>query len=178
MSITIHEFAHCWVTDKLGDPTPRARGRLTLDPRSHLDLLGTLMILFTRFGWGKPAPFDPYNLKNPVRDTAIIAVAGPISNLLVALILSLLLKLGLFPVLWLQVAVFQIMAINIMLAIFNLVPVYPLDGSKILTALLPQQTALEYEEIMRRYGTLVLILLIFPFNGVSPVPSFKVHRGI
>ncbi|OGJ37201.1 MAG: hypothetical protein A2383_03245 [Candidatus Pacebacteria bacterium RIFOXYB1_FULL_39_46] len=169
MSITIHEFAHCWVTDKLGDPTPRARGRLTLDPRSHLDLLGTLMILFTRFGWGKPAPFDPYNLKNPVRDTAIIAVAGPISNLLVALILSLLLKLGLFPVLWLQVAVFQIMAINIMLAIFNLVPVYPLDGSKILTALLPQQTALEYEEIMRRYGTLVLILLIFPFNGVSPV---------
>ena len=83
--------------------------------------------------------------------------------------ISLLLKLGLFPVLWLQVAVFQIMAINIMLAIFNLVPVYPLDGSKILTALLPQQTALEYEEIMRRYGTLVLILLIFPFNGVSPV---------
>lgn len=169
MSITIHEFAHCWITDKLGDPTPRVRGRLTLDPRAHLDPLGTVMILFTRFGWGKPAPFDPYNLKNPVRDTALIAAAGPISNLTVALILSLLLNLGLFPALWLQVAIFQIMAINIMLAIFNLVPVYPLDGNKILSALLPRQTAIEYEEIMHRYGTFILILLILPFNGVSPV---------
>ncbi len=169
MSIALHEYAHCWAADRLGDPTPRSKGRLTLDPRVHLDLLGTAMILFTRFGWGKPAPFDPYNLKDPVRDTALIAAAGPISNIAVALVLSAILHLGLLPLAILQVAIFQVMAINIMLAVFNLVPVYPLDGSRILTAILPKETALEYEQVMRRYGTIVLLFLIFPFNGVSPV---------
>jgi Zn-dependent protease len=169
LSITLHEYAHCWVTDKLGDPTPRSKGRLTLDPRAHLDPLGTLMILFASFGWGKPAPFDPYNLKNPVRDTALIAAAGPVTNLAVALLLALLLRLGLAPILWLQLAIFQIMAINIMLAVFNLIPVYPLDGSKILTAVLPKETAMEYETVMTRYGTLILLFLIFPWNGISPV---------
>lgn len=168
MSITIHEFAHCWVTDKLGDPTPRARGRLTLDPRAHLDPIGVLALLFTRFGWGKPAPFDPYNLKEPVRDTALIAAAGPVSNIIVAVILSVVLKVGLIPFEWLQIAMIQIMAINIMLAIFNLLPVYPLDGSKILTAFLPKTTAMEYDETMTKYGNIILIFLIIPWNGVSP----------
>lgn len=168
MSITIHEFAHCWVTDKLGDPTPRARGRLTLDPRAHLDPIGVLALLLTRFGWGKPAPFDPYNLKEPVRDTALIAAAGPVSNIIVAVILSVLLKIGLIPFEWLQIATIQIMAINIMLAIFNLLPVYPLDGSKILTAFLPKTTAMEYDETMSKYGNIILIFLIIPWNGVSP----------
>lgn len=169
MSITLHEFAHCWVTDKLGDPTPRSKGRLTLNPKAHLDPLGTVMILFTRFGWGKPAPFDPYNLKNPMRDTALIAAAGPISNIIIALLLSALLQLGLLPFLWLQAAATWIMSINIMLAIFNLVPVYPLDGSRILTALLPKETAWEYQQVMQRYGTFILLFLIFPWNGISPV---------
>lgn len=169
LSITLHEFAHCWVTDKLGDPTPRSKGRLTLDPRAHLDPLGTLMILFTNFGWGKPAPFDPYNLKNPLRDTALIAAAGPITNLAVALILSLILQLGLANVAWLQFAIAQTMVINVMLAVFNLIPVYPLDGSKILIGLLPRQTAIEYDTTMQRYGMWILLLLIFPWNGVSPV---------
>lgn len=169
LSITIHEFAHCWVADKLGDPTARAKGRLTLDPRAHLDPIGTLMILFTRFGWGKPAPIDPYNLKNPVRDIALIAFAGPLSNIIVATLLSAVLHLGFAPFYWLQLAIFQIMAINIMLAVFNLVPVYPLDGSRILTALLPKGAAHEYESVMQRYGTVILLLLILPFGGISPV---------
>lgn len=168
MSITIHEFAHCWVTDKLGDPTPRARGRLTLDPRAHLEPLGVIALLLTRFGWGKPAPFDPYNLKEPVRDAALIAAAGPLSNIILAVLLAFLLKIGLVPFLWLQLALYQILAINIALAVFNLLPVYPLDGSKIIMALLPESTASEYENIMTRYGNIILLFLILPFGGISP----------
>lgn len=171
LSITIHEYAHCWVTDALGDPTPRARGRLTLDPRVHLDPLGVVAILLTRFGWGKPAPVDPYNLKHPVRDMALIAIAGPISNLVVAGVLSLILQVGLVSAMWFNIMLAQLMFVNVMLAIFNLLPVYPLDGSRILTALLPKQTAIEYEEVMNRYGTWILLLLILPFNGVSPISS-------
>ncbi|HQM15709.1 MAG TPA: site-2 protease family protein, partial [Candidatus Woesebacteria bacterium] len=84
LTITIHEWAHCWTADRLGDPTPRVKGRLTLDPRAHLDAWGVVAMLFTRFGWGKPAPYDPYNLKNPIRDTALIAASGSLINLLVA----------------------------------------------------------------------------------------------
>jgi len=88
LSITIHEYAHCLAADLLGDPTPRSRDRLTLNPLAHLDTTGVIMMLVSGFGWGKPAPFDPYNLKNPLRDTALIAAAGPASNILIALILS------------------------------------------------------------------------------------------
>lgn len=170
LSITVHEFAHCWVTDRLGDPTPRAKGRLTLNPLAHLDPLGTLALLFTRFGWGKPAPFDPYNLKEPIRDTALIAAAGPLSNILIAVVASVLLKVGLLGGgLFAAVAV-QVILLNLFLAVFNLVPAGPLDGAKIILALLPRQTAMEFEDFMERYGTFVLILLIFPWSGgASPV---------
>ena len=170
LSITVHEFAHCWGTDRLGDPTPRAKGRLTLNPLAHLDPLGTLALLFTRFGWGKPAPFDPYNLKEPIRDTALIAAAGPLSNILIAVVASVLLKVGLLGGgLFAMVAV-QVILLNLFLAVFNLVPAGPLDGAKIILALLPRQTAMEFEDFMERYGTFVLILLIFPWSGgASPV---------
>lgn len=168
VAITIHEFAHAFVADKLGDPTPRAKGRVTLDPRAHLDPLGTLMILLTRFGWGKPVSFDPYNLKDPLRDTALIALAGPASNILLASGLALIMRLLILPEL-LVLALTQIIVINVILAIFNLVPVYPLDGSKIILAILPKETAVEYEQFMNRYGIFVLILLILPWGGSSPV---------
>lgn len=167
-AITIHEFAHAWAADQLGDPTPRVQGRLTLDPRAHLDPIGTIAMLLTRFGWGKPVQFDPYNLKEPVRDAALISLAGPVSNLLFAVILALLLNF--IHLDWLNGSLFLVLLINVTLAIFNLVPVYPLDGSKILVALLPAGPAAEYNAFMRRYGIFVLILLIFPWgNNGSPI---------
>lgn len=170
LSITVHEYAHCLVTDKLGDPTPRAKSRLTLNPLAHLDPIGTLAMLFTGFGWGKPAPFDPYNLKEPIRDTAIIAAAGPISNIAIAVVASLVLKTGILGGGFFVLVLTQIILINLVLAVFNLVPAGPLDGAKIILAVLPRQTALEFEDFMDRYGTFVLILLIFPWaGGSSPV---------
>jgi len=168
VAITIHEFAHAFVADRLGDPTPRYQGRITLDPRAHLDPVGTIAILIAGFGWGRPVGFDPYNLKEPVRDTALIALAGPLSNILLAVALALLVQFGLLPGV-LAAAATIVIQINVMLAIFNLVPIYPLDGSKIITALLPADTALEYENFMERYGFFVLLFMILPWNGTSPV---------
>lgn len=168
LSISFHEAAHCFVTDKLGDPTPRVMGRLTLDPRAHLDPLGTLLIVLTGFGWGKAAPYDPYNLKSPVRDTAIIAAAGPLTNILIAILLALLTRLLGGNL----IAVFAefLIHINLALALFNLLPVYPLDGGKIMRAILPRESSLEYEATMERYGQFILLFLILPiFNGQSAV---------
>jgi Zn-dependent protease len=170
VAITIHEFAHAWVADRLGDPTPRYQDRVTLDPRQHLDPIGTISILLIGFGWGRPVEFDPYNLKTPVRDTALIALAGPVSNLIIAGLLSLILQSGSIQTWWILEGIFQVLVVNIGLAVFNMVPVYPLDGSKILLALLPRQTALEYDHFMHRYGTMVLVALLVPWlNGLSPV---------
>lgn len=167
VAITIHEFAHAFIADKLGDPTPRYQGRVTLNPLAHLHPIGTLAILLTRFGWGNPVPFDPYNLKEPIRDTALISIAGPISNLLMASALALVLRAGFIPERWIAESIFEVLVINIVLAIFNLIPVAPLDGSKIITAFLPKHTALEYEDFMQKYGMIILIFLIIPFGGIS-----------
>lgn len=168
LSISLHEAAHCYVTDGLGDPTPRLKGRLTLDPRAHLDPLGTILIILTGFGWGKAAPYDPYNLKSPVRDTAIIALAGPLTNLIIAVLLSFLSRM--FASDFFSLFAGVLIQINLSLALFNLLPVYPLDGGKIMRAILPVESSLEYEAIMERYGQFILLFLILPvFNGQSAV---------
>lgn len=170
VAITVHEFAHALAADKLGDPTPRVSGRLNLNPLSHLDPLGSLAILFIGFGWGKPVVFDPYNLRNPRRDAALISLAGPASNLLLASALSLIMQI--LALTGLLLATFQfLISLNVMLAIFNLVPVYPLDGEKILGGILPSDLAQDYARIMRQYGTLILIFLLLPMGGTSPISA-------
>lgn len=170
VAITIHEYSHAWSADRLGDPTPRLQGRLTLNPLAHLDPLGTIALLLIHFGWGKPVQFDPYNLENPKRDSALISLAGPASNLALATIFSLALNYLSLPYL-LVALLYSLVSINIILAIFNLIPVYPLDGEKILTGLLPPRMASEYQSIMRQYGTIILIFMLLPIGGVSPVSA-------
>jgi len=165
IAITIHEFAHAWMADRLGDPTPQLQGRLSLNPLKHLDPIGTLMLLFFRFGWGKPVEFDPYNLRHPRRDAALISLAGPAVNLILATALSLVLKFSGSPLF--SIFLYPVILININLAIFNLLPVPPLDGTKILYGILPADWADEYNDFMGRYGTILLILLIIPIGGSS-----------
>ncbi|KKS63771.1 MAG: Peptidase M50 [Candidatus Collierbacteria bacterium GW2011_GWF2_42_51] len=168
LAIAIHEFSHAFAADRLGDPTARAAGRLTLNPFAHIDLVGTVVLPLSlmllsgggfAFGWGKPTPFDPYNLQKPRRDAGIISIAGPISIALIVHFLPYTFGIFLVP----------FVIVNISLAVFNLVPVGPLDGQKIIFALLPRGLAYEYQTIMNRYGTLLLIFLIFPFFGSSPI---------
>lgn len=168
ISITVHEFAHGWAADKLGDPTPRMQGRLTLNPQAHLDPLGTLAILLTWFGWGKPVQFDPYNLKDPRRDAAIIGLAGPASNIVLAILLALVLRV-LPQSLLVWVTFSSIIRLNVILAIFNLIPIHPLDGGKILIGFLPKDLAYEWNAILSQYGMIILLFLIFPFTGTSPI---------
>lgn len=175
VAITVHEFSHGYIADRLGDPTARVLGRLTFNPLAHLDLVGTLMILFAPFGWAKPVPFDPFNLKNPRRDAALISIAGPIANLITAIITSLLLHL-ILPVTggFLSVIPFFLQIIimmNVNLCIFNLIPIYPLDGFHIVEGFLPEDAAAQWHQL-ESLGFIMLIVLVFPLFGSSPVLSF------
>lgn len=171
IAITIHESAHAFVADKLGDPTPRLAGRLTLNPIAHIDLYGTvvipLVLIFIGsplvFGWAKPVPIDPYNLTNPKKDSALISFAGPFVNILLATLLAILARFGLGNEL-----VFALIRFNVVLAVFNLIPVHPLDGGKVLVGLLQGSQAHELDIFLTKYGMLILLFLIFPlFGGVS-----------
>lgn len=168
VAITVHEFAHAYAAERLGDPTPRLMGRLTLNPLAHLDPLGTLMLLIAHFGWGKPVPFDPFNLRNPQRDSAIISLAGPTSNAITAffaaLIIQLLIRIGAPFIVIIPLA--YIVVLNILLGVFNLIPIHPLDGFKIVGGLLPASQAREWYQL-ERYGIFFLLMVIVPFGGVS-----------
>ena len=133
VAITVHEAAHAYMSDRLGDPTPGLMGRLTLNPAAHLDPIGSLLFLFIGFGWGKPVPYDPFNLKDPQRDAALISVAGPLSNFIMALAAAIIIKmLNLVELSFLTsigyLFLVNLIRINIVLGIFNLLPFSPLDG--------------------------------------------------
>lgn len=155
--ISIHECAHAFMANRLGDPTAKMSGRLTLNPLAHLDKFGTLMLLFFGIGWGRPVPFNIFNLKNPKRDQALIAFAGPLSNLILAILLSFVYKL--VPMGLLSTPLFVLINLNLILAFFNLIPVEPLDGFKVVLGFIPNKLAGEWLET-QKYGLYILIFLV------------------
>lgn len=172
MSVVIHEVSHGYAASFLGDETARWEGRLTLNPLKHLDPIGSFVIPLLSylsvgmlFGWAKPVPYNPYNLRPGRWSEAMVAAAGPVSNLSVALIFSLFLRIaGSGDVAWATPAVLEVTAIivliNIVLAIFNLVPIPPLDGSKLLFALFPEKLYV-LRSFYEKYGFILLLFFIF-----------------
>ena len=186
-ALTFHEFAHGFVAYRLGDPTARDAGRLTLNPLKHLDPLGTIAFFFIKFGWAKPVPVNPGYFRNPKKDMLWVALAGPATNLTLAVVSALLTK-GI----WMLATVLPYSAaaeailvpvnsmliasvwINLVLCIFNFLPIPPLDGSRILMGLLPNNLALSYMRI-ERFGFLIIIVLAFSgvlSKVIVPIISF------
>lgn len=170
--LPLHECAHGWIALKLGDPTAKLSGRLTLNPLIHFDPLGALGILLFSFGWAKPVPVDASNFKNPRRDMAITAAAGPISNLLAAIFGGLLANLfALFhfgaPSMWLSTFFSYYIVLNIGIAVFNLIPLAPLDGFRIAEAFIPERFLISY---YKYYNIITLSVFVLLFLGVLTIP--------
>lgn len=164
IGMTVHEWAHAFAAYKLGDPTARNLGRLTLNPFAHIDLFGFLCLLFMGFGWAKPVPVNPNNFRNYKRDDILVSLAGIAMNLITAFVFTFVLYIGFFK--WglysntaFQSIVLSIVTINLSLAVFNLIPVYPLDGSHVLDSLLMRRfpKALMF---LHQYGRYILIALL------------------
>lgn len=164
VAIILHEYAHGWVAYKLGDPTAKDAGRLTLNPLAHIDLVGTiifpLLLILMRspflFAWAKPVPVDFRRLRNPRRDMIWVGLAGPASNFCIAFLLAILLQLNIFFAPLLLGGIF----INLILAVFNLIPIPPLDGSRILMGLLPYSLARSFARL-ERHGFLILFAFLW-----------------
>jgi Zn-dependent protease len=171
-AFAVHEFAHAWTADKFGDPTPRADGRLTLNPMAHLDPIGSLMLILVGFGWAKPVQINPYALSRRSPAAVMwVSLAGPSSNLLMALIAAIPFQLGLVTAVaaftspgqvlpTLDKLLYEFVYINLILMLFNLIPIAPLDGEKIAYYLFPPSLARVLDTI-RPYGPMILLVLVF-----------------
>ena len=171
LSLSFHEAAHAWTADKLGDPTARHLGRLTLNPLAHIDWIGTVLFPLVSMlsglpllGWAKPVPVNPHNLRHPRRDFAVVALAGPISNIILAvgaaIILKTLMMANMAPLSLGVMMLARAVSLNVLLAVFNMLPVPPLDGGNVLAGLVPEGAARVLDR-MRPYGILILYALLF-----------------
>lgn len=180
IAFTVHEFAHAWTATMFGDETPRMNGRLTLNPLSHLDPMGSLLLIFAGFGWAKPVPVNPYALeRHSGAALMLVSFAGPLSNLLMAILAAIPFRLGLVSVYEAFIPnegilptqeqfLLEFIYINLILMLFNLIPLAPLDGEKIAVYFLPPSIARAWEGI-RPYGPIILIMIVFvgPFIGID-----------
>jgi len=174
-ALTIHEFFHAWTANKLGDPTARLQGRLTLNPIAHLDIMGTICFIFAHFGWGKPVPVNTANFNNPRRDNMFVSFAGPASNFVLAFLFGVtfhLMYANVEPNSQFMSPIFMFLLrsieINLVLAFFNMIPLFPLDGSHILKGLLPYHLLPKFD-IICKYSPFILLglILIGQQTGVS-----------
>lgn len=173
IALTFHEYAHAVVAYKLGDPTAKYSGRLTLNPVSHVDPIGMLMLFFAGFGWAKPVPVNPYNLRDPKRDMVLVSLAGPMSNLILAVLFSFLFRIFyIFGSQALIDVVYKIIWINIVLAVFNMLPIPPLDGSKILARVIPGDNS--WLNYLEQYGFIILAILILT-GMLGPILMFFIE---
>ncbi|MBU0614409.1 site-2 protease family protein [Patescibacteria group bacterium] len=175
ISITVHEFSHAWAASYKGDKTAELAGRLTLNPMAHIDPLGLVPLILLGFGWAKPVPFNPYNLKDPKNDAVFIALAGPASNLILALIAAILFRAFVItgfidPLSLLSAFLILIVVINLFLLFFNILPIHPLDGSKLVDALLTKPQHAKFRVAIATYGPQLLLVLII----LSILTSFNV----
>ena len=171
LAFPLHEFAHAWMATRLGDQTAYLQGRLTLDPRAHIDPIGALILAVGSFGWARPVPFVPSNLRKAPSIKAgivLVALAGPFMNILIAFVAALIIRAGQTSFLAGNFELAQILvlivSINLFLAAFNLIPLVPLDGSKVLWGVMPHSWSRTYEQI-QQYSLFILILLILPLAG-------------
>ncbi len=186
IAITVHEFAHAKAAENAGDDTPRLAGRISLNPLDHLDILGTIMIIWMSLGgfgigWGKPVPVNPARFRNPRRDSLKVSIAGIFANLILASLLAIPLRLNVFPpseklsYYWLLQ---QILFVNVAIAFFNLIPIPPLDGSHVLANLLPSNQSVAYQRLAGRYGFFILIALLISGSVgyiIGPPISFVIR---
>lgn len=170
--LTLHEYSHAWVANRLGDVTPERHGRLTLNPLRHLDLLGTLMLFIAGIGWGKPVPINPRNFKNPGRDEALTAVAGPAMNLLIALVTAVFVNYA--PQNIFSPFFDAVLDLSLILFIFNLLPFAPLDGSKFLILLVPQKKREKYQNFMAKSTPYFLIFTVIDLYFLNHVFGFSI----
>jgi Zn-dependent protease len=188
MSVVIHEVSHGYAAGLQGDPTAKLAGRLTLNPLKHLDLYGSLIVPVITyllagitFGWAKPVPYNPYNLRNQRWGELLVAIAGPLSNILIAVVFGMVVRFGIgsLPLSFINLSVL-IVIINLGLAIFNLVPIPPLDGSKILYALIPGRYY-QIRQTLERYSLIIILVFIFFLSQYLSIIVgflFKVITGL